>query len=146
MFDQMISYKDVMVNNSGSMLEFVNAIKFCSYLEACDDNFTQAFIRTFSNREAVRSKMSMPTSSPEYKQLTSMASQYRRTPMVINILTISDAPIRLLTRDYKFKALNVLKEEMLGAFHSKDRITAADKVTCTYKSCRRKNQVRWKLI
>ena len=31
MFDQMISYKDVMVNNSGSMLEFVNAIKFCSY-------------------------------------------------------------------------------------------------------------------
>ena len=128
MFDQMISYKDVMVNNSGSMLEFVNAIKFCSYLEACDDNFTQAFIRTFSNREAVRSKMSMPTSSPEYKQLTSMASQYRRTPMVINILTISDAPIRLLTRGLQFKALNVLKEEMLGAFHSKDRITAADKL------------------
>ena len=128
MFDQMISYKDVMINSSGSMLEFVNAIKFCSYLEACDDNFTQAYIRTFSHRDAVKSRMSMPTGSSEYKQLTSMASQYRRTPMVISILTISDAPIRLLTRGMQFKALNVLKDEMFSAYHSKDRIAAADKL------------------
>ena len=40
MFDQMISYKDVMYNNSGSMTDYVNAIKFCSYLEVCDDNYT----------------------------------------------------------------------------------------------------------
>ena len=128
MFDQMISYKDVMYNNSGSMTDYVNAIKFCSYLEVCDDNYTQAYIRTFSYRDAVKSRMHMPTSSKEYKELTSMASQYRRTPMVISILTISDAPLRLLTRGLQFKALKVLADEMITAYHSKDRITAADKL------------------
>ena len=82
MFDQMISYKDVMYNNSGSMTDYVNAIKFCSYLEVCDDNYTQAYIRTFSYRDAVKARMHMPTSSKEYKELTSMASQYRRTPKI----------------------------------------------------------------
>ena len=128
MFDQMISYKDVMYNNSGSMTDYVNAIKFCSYLEVCDDNYTQAYIRTFSYRDAVKSRMHMPTSSKEYKELTSMASQYRRTPMVISILTISDAPLRLLTRGLQFKALKVLGDEMVSAYHSKDRIAAADKL------------------
>lgn len=128
MFDQMISYKDVMYNHSGSMTDYVNAIKFCSYLEVCDDNYTQAYIRTFSYRDAVKSRMHMPTSSKEYKELTSMASQYRRTSMVINILTISDAPIMLLTRGLQFKALKVLGDEMVSAYHSKDRIAAADKL------------------
>lgn len=128
MFNQMISYKDVMSNHSGSMMEFVNAIKFCSYLESCDDNYTQAYIKTFNYRAAVKSRMIYPTSSKEYKELTSMASQYRRTPMVINILTVSDAPIKLLTRGLQFKALKVLADEMIGAHHSKDRITAADKL------------------
>ena len=128
MFDQMISYKDVMYNNSGSMTDYVNAIKFCSYLEVCDDNYTQAYIRTFSYRDAVKARMHMPTSSKEYKELTSMASQYRRTPMVISILTISDAPLRLFTRGLQFKALKVLADEMITAYHSKDRITAADKL------------------
>src|SRR5574344_413724 len=128
MFDQMISYKDVMYNNSGSMTDYVNAIKFCSYLEVCDDNYTQAYIRTFSYRDAVKARMHMPTSSKEYKELTRMASQYRRTPMVISILTVSDAPLRLLTRGLQFKALKVLPDEMVTAYHSKDRITAADKL------------------
>jgi hypothetical protein len=128
MFDQMISYKDVMYNNSGSMTDYVNAIKFCSYLEVCDDNYTQAYIRTFSYRDAVKSRMHMPTSSKEYKELTSMASQYRKTSMVISILTISDAPLRLLTRGLQFKALKVLGDEMVSAYHSKDRIAAADKL------------------
>lgn len=128
MFNQMISYKDVMSNHSGSMIEFVNAIKFCSYLESCDDNYTQAYIKTFSYRAAVKSRIPFPTSSKEYKELTSMASQYRRTPMVISILTMSDAPIKLLTRGLQFKALKVLADEMVGAYQSKDRITAADKL------------------
>lgn len=128
MFDQMISYKDVMNNHSGSMTDYVNAIKFCSYLEVCDDNYTQAYIKTFCYREAVKSRMHMPTSSKEYRELTSMASQYRRTPMVISILTISDAPIKLLTRGLQFKALKVLADEMTSAYHSKDRINAADKL------------------
>lgn len=139
MFDQMISYKDVMANNSGRMLDYVNAIKFCSYLEACDDNYTQAYIRTFSYRDAVKSRMHMPTSSKEYKELTSMASQYRRTPMVINILTISDAPLRLLTRGLQFKALKVLADEMITAYHSKDRITAADKLLVHTRAQEEKN-------
>ncbi len=139
MFNQMISYKDVMSNHSGSMVEFVNAIKFCSYLESCDDNFTQAYIKTFSYRAAVKSRMPYPTSSKEYKELTSMASQYRRSPMVVSILTVSDAPIKLLTRGLQFKALKVLADEMIGAYHSKDRITAADKLLVHTRAQEEKN-------
>lgn len=128
LFNQMISHKDVLDNSSGSMVEYINALKFCSYLEACDDNFTQAYIKTFCHRDAVKDRMFEDTSSSKYKQLTHMASQYRRTPMVIAILTLSDAPISLLTRGLQFKALKVLADEMVSAYHSKDRIAAADKL------------------
>lgn len=128
LFSQMISYKDVMTNSGGSMSDFINAIKFCSYLESCNDNFTQAYIKTFSYRSAVKSRMFEATNTAKYKELTSMASQYRRQPMVISILTISDAPIKLLTRGLQYKALQVLASEMDTAFHSKDRSFAADKL------------------
>lgn len=140
LFDQMISHKDVLDNSSGSMVEYINALKFCSYLEACDDNFTQAYIRTFSHRDAVKDRMFEDTSSSKYKQLTHMASQYRRTPMVIAILTISDAPIQLLTRGMQFKALKVLADEMVSAYHSKDRITAADKLLTHARQAEEKNK------
>lgn len=128
LYDQMINHKEVMENCNGGLRDYINALKFCSYLEACDDNYTQAYIKTFSHRTAVKSRMFEPSGSKEYKEITSMASQYRKTNMVIAILTISDAPLRLLTRGMQFKALQVLHGEMTSAYHSKDRIAAADKL------------------
>lgn len=128
LFNQMISHKDILNNSSGSMTDYINALKFCSYLEACDDNYTQAYIKTFIHRAAVKDRMFEPTHSSKYKELTHMSSQYRKLPMVIAILTMSDAPLRLLTRGMQIKALGVLNSEMDSAFKSIDRITAADKL------------------
>ena len=126
MFSQMIEYRDVLERNKGSMYDYVNAIKFCSYLEVCNDNYTQAYIKAFSHRDAVKSRMFCATSSTEYKELTSMASQYSRTKMVTDIRTVTDAPLQLLMRGSRIKALNMLMTEAATCATGKDRIAALD--------------------
>ena len=126
MFSQMIEYKDVLERNKGSMTDYVNAIKFCSYLEVCNDNYTQAYIKTFNHRDAVKTRMFCSTSTNEYKELTSMASQYSRTKMVNDIRTITDAPLQLLLRGSRIKALNMLMAEAASCPSGRDRIAALD--------------------
>lgn len=126
MFSQMIEYKDVLARSKGSMLDYVNAIKFCSYLEVCKDNYTQAYIKTFNSRDAVKSRMFCDTKSTEYRELTSMASQYSRTPMVNGIRTVTDAPLQLMVRGTRMKALSMLMEEAASCPTGRDRIAALD--------------------
>ena len=127
MFNQMIEYRSIIDNNSkNSMFDYVNAIKFCSYLEACNDNYTQAYIKTFSFRDAVKKRMFADTSSSEYKELTSMASQYSRLTMVQQIRTLSDAPLQLLMRGSRMKALSMLMTEAATCASGRDRIAALD--------------------
>ena len=108
------------------MFDYVNAIKFCSYLEVCNDNYTQAYIKTFSFRDAVKKRMFADTSSSEYKELTSMASQYSRLGMVQQIRTLSDAPLQLLMRGSRMKALSMLMTEAATCASGRDRIAALD--------------------
>lgn len=127
MFSQMIEYRSIIDNNSkNSMTDYVNAIKFCSYLEVCKDNYTQAYIKTFNHRAAVKSRMYADTSSSEYKELTSMASQYSRLGLVTQIRTLTDAPLQLMLRGSRMKALNMLMSEAAMAPASRDRIAALD--------------------
>lgn len=127
MFNQMIEYRNVMDSNSkNSMFDYVNAIKFCSYLEVCKDNYTQAYIKTFSYRDAVKKRMFADTKSNEYKELTSMASQYSRLTMVTQIRTVSDAPLQLLLRGSRMKALNMLMTEAATGVNGRDRVAALD--------------------
>ena len=127
MFNQMIEFRSIIDNNSkNSMVDYVNAIKFCSYLEVCNDNYTQAYIKTFSFRDAVKKRMFCDTKSNEYKELTSMASQYSRLAMVQQIRTISDAPLQLLVRGSRMKALTMLMTEAATCPTGRDRIAALD--------------------
>ena len=127
MFNQMIEFRSIIDNNSkNSMVDYVNAIKFCSYLEVCNDNYTQAYIKTFSFRDAVKKRMFCDTKSNEYKELTSMASQYSRLTMVQQIRTISDAPLQLLVRGSRMKALTMLMTEAATCPAGRDRIAALD--------------------
>lgn len=124
LMNNMISLQSVMTKNSSSMNEFIDAIRFCSYLEA-DDKFIDAYKRTFAYRDFVQERVDSPATSKEYRELSSAASRYRKSPIVIDILTQANVPLYLMFQGTTFEAVNVLSEEMHSAPHAKDRIAAA---------------------
>lgn len=128
LIDTLTTYESVMYKNKGNMIDYINAVKFCGYLEGCGDSSVGAYIKTFSAREFVSSKKDFPTDSPEYKALTAASTRYRQSPMVVDILTQADVPLYLLFQGFRHKAVTVLAREMSSAPHAKDRISAADKL------------------
>ena len=124
MVNNMVSLQGVMAKNSSSMTEFIEAITFCAFLEA-DDKFIEAYKKTFGHRDFVRDRMESPTISKEYKELSSAASRYRKSPIVIDILTQANVPLYLMFQGTTFEAVGVLSKEMTQAPHAKDRIAAA---------------------
>lgn len=128
LLDNLTTYKSVMEKNNGGFLKYVEALKFCAFLEGMKDNVTQAYIRTFGYREFVRERMNADTSSNEYKELTFAASRYRRSPMVVDILTMADIPLYLMFQSHRYEAVGVLAKMMKTAPLAKDRVAAADKL------------------
>lgn len=128
-----ITYEAVMTRNKVGMKDYLNAIRFCSYLISLDDNYTEAYKKTFFDRKFVRDRMDAPTTSPKYNELTSAASRYRRSRLVVDILTMSQVPLDLLFTGYRYKAIGVLADEMVNAAYSKDRINAAKELLAATK-------------
>lgn len=121
-----ITYERVISGKSSAGLkEYIYALKFCAYLISLNDNYTEAYVKTFSDRDFVKDRMMCSTSSTEYSELTSAASRYRRSKVVIDILTLSQVPLDLLFTGGRYKACAVLLDEMHNARFSKDRILAA---------------------
>lgn len=123
--ENMMTYQNVMLKNSGSLGEYINALKFCAYLEADVNNYTEAYKRARANDQFVIERADLPKDSTGYKELTNAASRYRKTPMVRDILTQADMPIYLMFRGARYGAVAKLVEEMEDAQFSKDRISAA---------------------
>lgn len=129
----MVEYQSVMTDCSASIPEYINALKFCAYLEAEDGNLTEAYIRARGNDRFVADRRGAEVGSPDYNALTSAASRYRKTPMVRKILTQSDMPLYLMFQGSRYGAVAVLAKEMVEAKYSKDRITAAKFLLDTVK-------------
>lgn len=120
----MVTYRGLMDKHQASIQEYINAIRFCAFLEA-EDNYTQAYIKARSHEEFVIKRMGLPTDSVGYRELTTAASRHSRSPLVKDILTMSDLPEYLILRSGRYTAANVLLKEMKDALFSKDRIAAA---------------------
>jgi len=125
---QMENLQSVMYKNSSSMEEYLDALRFCAYLETCDDSYTEAYKKTFARRDFVRDRRELPSGDSRYSELTSAASRFRRSPLVIDILTQADVPLYLLFQGFRYKAVMRLAHEMENARFDKDRINAADKL------------------
>jgi hypothetical protein len=123
--ENMMTYQNIMYNNSGSMVEYINALKFCAYLESDVNNYTEAYKRARANDEFVIARANANTGSTEYKELTAAASRYRKTPMVRDILTQAEMPLYLMFQGARYSAVAKLVDEMDSAAFSKDRINAA---------------------
>lgn len=126
--DTMVTYQNVMQTNSGSISQYLDAIKFCAYLETEADNITEAYKRTFPKRDFVIQRANAKAGSKEYNELTSSASQFRKRPMVKAILTQTDMPLYLMFGGARYKAVGVLADMMENAVYDKDKISAADKL------------------
>ena len=128
-----ITYENVMMNNKAGIKEYIDAIRFCAYLISLEDNYTEAYKKTFSYRDFVKNRLDVPPDSSKYKELTNAASRYRRSKLVVDLLTFSQVPLDILFSGYRYKAIGVLANEMETAAYSRDRIAAAKELLLAVK-------------
>ena len=128
----LVDYQGCMIEGGASFTEYINAMKFCAYLEQTD-NTVQAYIKARVGDEFVATRMNMATDSVGYNELSSQASRYRKSKLVRQILTQSDMPLYLMFQAERYKAVAVLAREMQSAPYSRDRITAAKELLAAVK-------------
>ena len=121
----MVTYQSVLQKAKVGIKEYISAIRFCAYLISMDDNYTEAYKRTFYDRKFVKDRMTLDTSDPRYGELTSAASRYRRSKLVVDILTLSQVPMELMFAGLRYKAVGVLANVMMNGKYDRDRIAAA---------------------
>ena len=126
-------YESVLKGSRSSVPEYLNAIRFCSYMMTNEENYTEAYKKVFMDRDFVKQRMMLPTDSPKYAELTSAASRYRRTKLVVDILTISQVPLDMIFSGYRYKALGVLAEVMMEGRYDRDRVSAAKELLAATK-------------
>ena len=128
------TYEKVMMQNRVGIKEYLNALRFCAYLVSMDDNITEAYKKVFIERDFVRNRLDVSTSSSEYKELTSAASRYRRSKLVVDVLTVSQVPLHLMFGGMQFEAVGVLYETMKTAKMDRDKINAAKELLAATKA------------
>lgn len=127
-------YESVLKGSRASVPEYLNAIRFCAYMMTNEENYTEAYKRVFMDRDFVKQRMMLPTDSPKYAELTSAASRYRRTKLVVDILTVSQVPLDMIFSGYRYKALGVLAEIMVDGRYDRDRVSAAKELLAATRS------------
>ena len=127
------TYDSILKGAKSSVPEYLNAIRFCAYMMTNNSNYTEAYKKVFSDRDFVKERVDAPTSSPKYTELTSAASRYRRTKLVVDILTQSQVPLDLIFTGKRYKAIGVLAEVMENGRYDRDRINAAKELLAATK-------------
>jgi hypothetical protein len=126
-------YENVLKGARASVPEFLNAIRFCAYISTTESNYTEAYKRVFMDREFVKSRLNEPTDSPRYIELTSAASRYRRSKLVVDLLTVSQVPLDLIFSGQRYKAIGVLAGIMENGRYDRDRVNAAKELLAATK-------------
>lgn len=124
----LVDYQSCMIDTGNSMREYINAIKFCAYLESEDNNAYESYKKARKHDPFILERKDDPVDSPGYNAIVAAASRYRKNPLVRQILTQSDMPLYLMFQGSRYKAVALLAREMEDAAYAKDRINAADKL------------------
>ena len=126
-------YESVLKGSRSSVPEFLNAVKFCAYMSTNGSNYTEAYKKVFGSREFVAERMNLPTDDPRYGELTSAASRYRRTKLVVDLLTVSQVPLDMIFTGHRYKAIGVLATIMETGKYDRDKINAAKELLAATK-------------
>ncbi len=127
------TYEAVLKGARASVPEYLNAIRFCAYMSTNNSNYTDAYKKVFCDRDFVKDRAGLPTSSPQYAELTSAASRYRRTKLVVDILTASQVPLDMIFTGQRYKAIGILANVMETAKYDRDKINAAKELLAATK-------------
>lgn len=129
-----VTYERVLQGVAGvGMKDYINALRFCAYLVAVDDNYTEAYRKTFYDRAFVKERMGVSTGSVEYRELTTAASRYRKSKLVVSILTVSQIPLDMMFTGARYRAVAVLADRMENSKLDKDKINAAKELLLATK-------------
>lgn len=126
-------YESVLQGARASVPDYLNAIRFCAYISTNKPNYTQAYIKVFGERDFVKERMNLPKESAKYCELTSAASRYRRSKLVVDILTVSQVPLDMIFTGERFKAIKVLADVMENGRYDRDRVNAAKELLAATK-------------
>ena len=129
----MVTYESILNNTRAGMHEYARAVKFCAYILTMDDNYTEAYKKVFFDREFVQNRMHLPTDTSQYKELTSAASRYRQSKLVVDILTASQAPLHIMFGGERVRAIMVLATVMTTSKFDRDKINAAKELLAATK-------------
>lgn len=127
------TYENVLKGARASIPEYLNAIRFCSYMISNESNYTESYKKVFSARDFVSSRMNLPADNPKYGELTSAASRYRRSKLVVDILTASQVPLDLMFTGQRYRAIGVLATIMENGKYDRDKINAAKELLAATK-------------
>jgi hypothetical protein len=127
------TYEAVLKGARASVPEYLNAIRFCAYMTTNNSNYTEAYKKVFADRDFVKQRVNLPTDDPRYTELTSAASRYRRTKLVVDILTASQVPLDLIFTGHRYKAIGVLANIMENGKYDRDKINAAKELLAATK-------------
>jgi hypothetical protein len=119
------TYENVLKGVKASIPEYLNAIRFCAYTITNDSTYTEGYKRVFYDREFVKARAHLDTDDPKYAELTSAASRYRRSKLVVDILTVSQVPLDLIFSGHRYRAIGILAGIMEDGKYDRDRINAA---------------------
>lgn len=127
------TYESVLKGARASVPEYLNAVRFCAYMMTNKSNYTEAYKKVFADREFVQLRLGLETTDPKYTELTSAASRYRRTKLVVDVLTASQVPLDLIFTGYRYKAIGVLADIMESGRYDRDKINAAKELLAATK-------------
>ena len=127
------TYESVLKGARASVPEYLNAVRFCAYMMTNKSNYTEAYKKVFADREFVQLRLGLATTDPKYTELTSAASRYRRTKLVVDVLTASQVPLDLIFTGYRYKAIGVLADIMESGRYDRDKINAAKELLAATK-------------
>ena len=122
-----VDYQNVMINSGASMKEYLNAVKFCAYLES-EMSIVEAYRRARAGDKFVQDRINAKSDTTAYAELAFQAQRYKKSKLVRELLTQTDMPLYLMFQASRYKAVATLAREMEEAPLSKDRIAAADKL------------------
>lgn len=118
--DNFISYTSVLNDGRFKIMDYVNAVKYCSHKLMGSTNL-EAFIKTFPDR--YNSYLANGTSS---KDIASYITAYNKNKLVNSIMEQSLIPSWVLNQDLYQKAINIQAELMVSANSEKVRSDAAN--------------------
>lgn len=118
--DNFTSYTSVLNDGRFKIMDYVNAVKYCSHKLMGSTNL-EAFIKTFPDR--YNSYLANGTSS---KDIASYITAYNKNKLVNSIMEQSLIPSWVLNQDLYQKAINIQAELMVSANSEKVRSDAAN--------------------